>query len=54
MEHARHLGHHKKTKPMNHGYRRKRRDTHYSKGNLFNKIIAEIFSNLEKERNIWV
>jgi hypothetical protein len=27
MEHARYLGHHEKTKPMNHGYRRRRRDT---------------------------
>jgi ParB-like chromosome segregation protein Spo0J len=27
MEHARNLGHHEKTKPMNHGYRIRRGDT---------------------------
>jgi hypothetical protein len=27
LENIRHLGHHEKTKPTNHGYRRRRRDT---------------------------
>jgi hypothetical protein len=49
MEYARPLGHHQKTKLMYHGYRKSR-----AKGidNLFNNIIAESFSNLEKRRDI--
>jgi hypothetical protein len=46
MEHARYLGYHEKIKHMNCGCRR-RGDTN---DNLFNRIIAENFSNLEKER----
>jgi hypothetical protein len=54
MECARHLGHHEKTKCMNHGFKRKRRDATKSIANLFNKVIAENFPNLEKERIVQV
>jgi hypothetical protein len=42
------MGHHEKTKPTNHGYEREVIQTK-SIDNLFNRIIAENFPNLEKE-----
>jgi hypothetical protein len=50
MEHARSLEHHQKIKCMNHGYREEVK----TKGlnNLFNNILAEIFPNLEKGKDI--
>jgi hypothetical protein len=50
-EYARTQQFHQKTKPENHGHQRKK-----AKGlcNIFNKIIAENFQNLEKELSIQV
>jgi hypothetical protein len=50
MEHAGHLGHHKKTKPTNHGLEEGEEMQTKSIDNLFNRIIAEKFPNLKKER----
>jgi hypothetical protein len=52
MEHARHLGYHKKNKPMNCGYRRRRRDQTNGIDYVFNKKNS--FPNFEKERVIQV
>jgi hypothetical protein len=49
MEHARPLGHHQKTKSMNHGYRSRRRDKTKSIDNLFSNIIDENFLNLDTQ-----
>jgi hypothetical protein len=50
MNHATYLGHHEKTKPMNHGCRRRRGEKTKGNDNLLNKIIAENFPNLKKKR----
>jgi hypothetical protein len=54
MEHPRHSGNNEKTNPTNLGI--KEGEEVQTKGidNLFNKIIAENFPNLEKERVIQV
>jgi hypothetical protein len=53
MEHPRHLGHHEKTKPTNMGIEEEEIQT---KGidKVFNRIIAENFPALKKERVIQV
>jgi hypothetical protein len=50
MNHATYLGHHEKTKPMNHGCRRRRGEKTKGNDNLLNKKIAENFPNLKKKR----
>jgi hypothetical protein len=50
MEHARHLGHQEKTKPMNHGCRRMKEIQTKGTDNLFSRIIAGKLPNLKKER----
>jgi hypothetical protein len=50
MGHVSYLGSHEKIKPMNHGCRRRRRDTNERHLQLLNRIIAENFPNLKKER----
>jgi hypothetical protein len=49
MEHERYLGHHEKTKHMNHGCRRRRGDITKGTDSLQNSIVAENFYNLKKE-----
>jgi hypothetical protein len=39
---------------MNHGYRKRRRDTTKGTNNLFNRIIAKNFPNLKKKRVIQI
>jgi hypothetical protein len=50
MEHVRYLGHHEKTKPLNHGCKKGKDIQTKSNDNTFNRIMAENFPNLEKER----
>jgi hypothetical protein len=54
MEHARHLGHHEKTKPMNRGCRRGKAIQTKGIDNLFNRLITENLPNFEKDRIIQV
>jgi hypothetical protein len=44
-KYSRPLGHHQKTTPTNYGYRRRDKGIE----NIFNKIVAENFPNLEKK-----
>jgi hypothetical protein len=46
MGYARYMGHHEKSKPMNH--EKRRGDTKYMY-NLFNRTIAENLPNLKRE-----
>jgi hypothetical protein len=50
MEHARYLEHHEKIKPTNDGLEEGEEIQTKGIDNLFNRIIAELFHNLEKER----